>query len=934
MRTRGAAGIPPPMTDTTPQSGPHSPQTIAEHGLSPEEYARAVEGLGRHPNLVELGIYSVMWSEHCSYKSSRRHLKTLPTTGPRVVHGPGENAGVVDIGDGDVVVFKMESHNHPSFIEPYQGAATGVGGIMRDVFTMGARPVAMMNALRFGKIDHPRTPYLVSGVVAGIGGYGNCMGVPTVGGETDFDAGYDGNILVNAMCVGVARRDAIFLSAAEGAGNPVVYVGSKTGRDGIHGATMASAEFGEGSEEKRPTVQVGDPFTEKLLLEACLELMATGAVRAIQDMGAAGLTSSSVEMAMGGIEAGAGGFDLDLNQVPQREAGMTAYEMMLSESQERMLMVLEPGREAEARAIFERWGVDFAVIGTTTDTGRLTIRHQGQVAADLPVRPLSDDAPDYDRPHEALVPPDKLADPQVTIREAQVRLTAASPDLAQVADALIEQTLADREGVAAVAVNESRGMVTILARAAPDAPANTLAAFTDAARNLAEVGAVADAEIETGDAAVSLANHAGGDTHLTALAKLMASPDLCARAPIWSQYDHTVMGDTVQGPGGDAAIVRVHGTGKALAITTDVTPRYCQADPAEGGKQAVAEAYRNLCAVGAEPLAITDCLNFGNPERPGIMAQLVGAIRGMGEACAALGTPVVSGNVSLYNETNGAAIPPTPAVGMVGLLTDAAKHARADGARAGDALVALGVTRGWLGRSLYLRDLFGMAEGAPPPVDLAGEAKAGGLVRALIGEGLVSAVHDVSDGGILVACAEMALGAGEGLALTTPVKDRQAAYWFGEDQGRYLVAVPSDQADSLVLRCAMAGVQASRLGVFGGEAVTLDGQDRLGLFDLAALHAAPLADLFDPQRNPLGPEPTMPMTAQDITTLIKTALPDAEVQIEDLAGDGDHYKARIESAAFRGLNRVRQHQLVYEALGGRMGGALHALALETVPTPE
>ena len=909
------------MTDA-----PHTSETIAEHGLSPEEYERVVASLGRHPNLVELGIFSVMWSEHCSYKSSRRHLAKLPTTGPRVVHGPGENAGVVDIGDGDVVVFKMESHNHPSFIEPYQGAATGVGGIMRDVFTMGARPVAMMNALRFGDVGHPRTPYLASGVVAGIGGYGNCMGVPTVGGETEFGTGYDGNILVNAMCVGVARADGIFLSAAEGAGNPVVYVGSKTGRDGIHGATMASAEFDDASEEKRPTVQVGDPFTEKLLLEACLELMATGAVRAIQDMGAAGLTSSSVEMAAKGAEAGEGGFDLDLDRVPQREEGMTAYEMMLSESQERMLMVLEPGREEEARAIFERWGVDFAVIGATTDTGRLVIRHGGETVADLPLGPLADEAPSYDRPHDEHASPEAPGDPAVTIREAQIVLTAAERPLREVAEALIGETLT-RDDVARIGLSEDARRLTIHARGAPDAPEDVFAAFETAARNLAEAGAVSQASVETAATPANLASQPGGETMLTALAALMGAPDLCSRAPIWEQYDHTVMGDTVQGPGGDAAVVRVHGTRKALAITTDVTPRYCAAHPYEGGKQAVAEAYRNLCAVGAEPLAVTDCLNFGNPERADVMGQFVGCIEGMAAACEALGTPVVSGNVSLYNETKGAAIPPTPAIGAVGLLTDAQAAARSDGARAGDALVALGVTRGHIDRSLYLRELFGLEDGPPPPVDTDAERKAGELVRALIADGKVTAVHDASGGGLLVAAGEMALGAGEGLALTTPVKERRAAYWFGEDQGRYLLAVPAPEADSLVLRCAMAGVQASRLGVFGGEEIVLDGADRLALLDLADIHAAPLRALFETHPE----EPAMPMAADDIRQHILDAMPDAEVEIEDLAGDGDHYKARIVSAAFDGLNRVKQHQLVYAALKGKMGGTLHALALETVP---
>src|ERR671917_566138 len=531
-----------------------TPEIIAEHGLSPEEYERVLHAMGREPNLTELGIFSVMWSEHCSYKSSRIHLRKLPTTGPQVIQGPGENAGVVDIGDGQAAIFKMESHNHPSYIEPYQGAATGVGGILRDVFTMGARPIANLNALRFGSPGHPKTRHLVSGVVRGIGGYGNCVGVPTVGGEVNFDPAYDGNILVNAMTVGVAKADKIFYSAATGIGNPIVYVGSKTGRDGIHGATMASADFDENSDEKRPTVQVGDPFTEKLLIEACLELMGTDAIVAIQDMGAAGLTSSSVEMA----SKGGAGVRLDMNKVPCREEGMTPYEMMLSESQERMLIVLKPGREAEAEAIFHKWELDFAVIGEVTDTGHMELVWNGETVADIPLGPLADEAPLYERPYAVPKAPEPLTD-----------------------------------------IPES----------------------TDIAADLL---------------------------------KLMASPNLASRRWVWEQYDQQVGGDTVQRPGGDAAIVRVHGSKKALAITTDCTPRYCYADPYEGGKQAVAEAYRNLCAVGAKPLAITNCLNFGNPQRPEIMAQFVECLRGMGDACRALDFPIVSGNVSLYNESKAA----------------------------------------------------------------------------------------------------------------------------------------------------------------------------------------------------------------------------------------------------------------------------------------
>ena len=899
-----------------------TPELVAEHGLKPDEYERIREHMGREPNLVELGIFSVMWSEHCSYKSSRRHLKKLPTSAPWVIQGPGENAGVIDIGEGYAAIFKMESHNHPSFIEPYQGAATGVGGIMRDVFTMGARPVANMNALRFGALDHPKTRHLVSGVVAGIGGYGNCMGVPTVGGETNFDAGYNGNILVNAMTVGIAEKGRIFYSAARGAGNPVVYIGSKTGRDGIHGATMASAEFDDASEEKRPTVQVGDPFTEKLLLEACLELMASDAIIAIQDMGAAGLTSSSVEMAA----KGGGGFVLDLDQVPQREENMTAYEMMLSESQERMLMVLQPAKEDEARAIFEKWGVDFAVIGETTRDGRLVIKHKGEVVADMPVKPLADDAPNYDRPYEETPTPALLEDPSVIVREARITLTAekTQDEMEQIAGALVADRIVGLDGVDGVGWSATTGEAVVYARVTGGEA--TFASLCEAAENLQGAGVVAAARTETHEETVSLAELPGGDTLLMALGGLMETPDLCSRRWIWEQYDHTVMGDTVIEPGGDAALVRLHGTNRALAISTDVTPRYVKADPRMGGKQAVAETFRNICATGAAPLAITNCLNFGNPERPEIMGQFVGAVEGVAEACEALGYPVVSGNVSLYNETNGQAIPPTPAIGGVGVIEDATRAVRIGGAEMGEELIAIGVTRGHLGQSIYLRDLFGVIDGAPPPVDLEAERRNGELIRKLIDEGLITACHDVSDGGLLVAAAEMALAAGRGLNLHTPVKARKAAFWFGEDQGRYLVAATPSAADTLLLKAAMAGVQASRLGRFGGPDITLDDKDAISLLDLSDIFESQLRDYMNAE---MHKESAMPMAADDIKKLILEAMPDAEVEIEDLAGDGDHYRARVVSAAFNGKNRVQQHQLVYRALKGRMGGELHALALET-----
>ncbi len=908
-----------------------TPEMIAEHGLSADEYQSIEIYLGRTPNVVELGIFSVMWSEHCSYKSSRLHLKKLPTSAPWVIQGPGENAGVIDIGEGLAAVFKMESHNHPSFIEPYQGAATGVGGIMRDVFTMGARPVANMNALRFGAWDNERTRHLVSGVVAGIGGYGNCMGVPTVGGETNFHAGYNGNILVNAMTVGIADKQKIFYSAARGAGNPVVYVGSKTGRDGIHGATMASAEFDDESQEKRPTVQVGDPFTEKLLLEACLELMAEDAIIAIQDMGAAGLTSSSVEMAA----KGGRGFDLNLDHVPQREEAMTAYEMMLSESQERMLMVLRPGKEELARGIFEKWGVDFAVIGETTDTGNLTIRHKGEIVADLPVKPLADAAPEYDRPAADLPSPEPLEDVAIPVCEALVTLTKPEATDAAPFDTLVETFIEDRvkpiAGVEAAGVTIADDKAMIYVRLLSGAESD-LAALREAADNLKTSGLVADNAVETHAEDINTAEQPGGDGMLTALAKLMASPDLCSRRWIWEQYDHTVMGDTVIAPGGDAALVRVHGTNRALAITTDVTPRYVKADPKEGGKQAVAETYRNICATGAAPLAITNCLNFGNPERPEIMAQFVGAVEGMREACEALNYPVVSGNVSLYNETNGQAIPPTPAIGGVGVIEDANTAMTIGGAQAGDELIAIGVTRGWLGQSLYMRELFGVEAGAPPLVNLEIERRNGELIRKLIAEGLITACHDVSDGGLLVAAAEMAIASGEGLELTTPVKQRRAAFWFGEDQGRYLIAVAPGAADTLLLKAAMAGVQASKIGRFGGQFLRLDmggaDADIFGLLDLAHLHDSALPAYMTQTAHETETAP-MPMAAADIKSMILEAMPDAEIEIEDLAGDGDHYRARIISSAFNGKNRVQQHQLVYKALKGKMGGELHALALET-----
>ncbi|MDA9009034.1 phosphoribosylformylglycinamidine synthase subunit PurL [Alphaproteobacteria bacterium] len=710
-------------------------EIVAEHGLSADEYKLACEIMDRAPNLLELGIFSVMWSEHCSYKSSKKWLKTLPTEGPQVIQGPGENAGVVDIGDGDAVIFKIESHNHPSFIEPYQGAATGVGGILRDVFTMGARPIANLNALRFGDPDHPKTRHLLSGVVAGIGGYGNCVGVPTVGGETNFDPAYNGNILVNAMNVGVAKTDKIFYSAAGGIGNSVVYVGSKTGRDGIHGATMASAEFDDASEAKRPTVQVGDPFTEKLLIEACLEIMSGDSIVAIQDMGAAGLCSSSFEMA----SKGGTGVELNLSTVPCRETGMTPYEMMLSESQERMLMVLKPGREAEAQAIFEKWELDFAVIGTITDTGRMVLKFEGETVGDLPIDPLALASPEYDRPwHEIEMPAAVSIEPDSNIKALDV------------------------------------------------------------------------------------------------LKSMMGSPDLASRRWIWEQYDSTVMADTMQKSGGDAAVVRVHDTQKALAMTTDCTPRYCYAHPETGGAQAVAEAYRNLVASGARPLAATNNLNFGNPEKPEIMGQIVGCVKGIGAACEALDMPIVSGNVSLYNETDGKAILPTPVIGGVGLMEDSSTMCRIGYKSENLDLIVLGSCDGHLQQSLFAKQILSNQEGQPPAIDLEKEEITGRLVLSLIENEMVEACHDISDGGLLVSVAEMAMANGIGAKLN--IAESELGQLFGEDQARYVLA--TNDSESILLAAENAEIEATIIGKTKGDALTLASGASISLSELSAAHEA------------------------------------------------------------------------------------------------
>jgi phosphoribosylformylglycinamidine synthase len=688
-------------------------ELIASHGLNDQEYQRLLDTIGREPSYTELGIFSAMWNEHCSYKSSKRWLRTLPTEGPQVICGPGENAGIVDIGDGQCVVFKMESHNHPSYIEPYQGAATGVGGILRDVFTMGARPIAAMNSLSFGEFSHPKTKSLVNGVVAGVGGYGNCFGVPTVGGEVRFHSAYNGNCLVNAFAAGLADTDKIFYSAASGVGMPVVYLGAKTGRDGVGGATMASAEFDDSIEDKRPTVQVGDPFTEKRLMEATLELMATGAVISIQDMGAAGLTCSAVEMG----DKGNLGVKLNLEDVPIREDNMTAYEMMLSESQERMLMVLKPELEDVAKAVFDKWDLDFAIVGETIAEDRFLILHNGEVKADLPLKALSGTAPEYDRPWVETPPAAEMAAiPAIDVKDA--------------------------------------------------------------------------------------------------LMTLLGSVNYGSKRWVYEQYDTTVMADTVVVPGSDAGVIRVHGTPKAIAFTSDVTPRYCMANPFEGGKQAVAEAYRNLCATGAKPLATTDNMNFGNPEKPEIMGQFVGCIKGIGEAVSALDMPIVSGNVSLYNETDGTGILPTPTIGAVGLLNTLDDLIRV-APRDGNALVLLGSTEGHLGQSAILKEMFNREDGDAPHVDLDLEFKTGEFVRAAHKAGLMTSAHDLSDGGLGLAGVDMALASGFGVTLSGD----SASYFFGEDQARYLLG--TENSDKLIEAAKAAGIEATLVGSVGGSDIKL-----------------------------------------------------------------------------------------------------------------
>lgn len=700
-------------------------EIIAQHGLSDEEYQKILSLLGREPNLVELGIFGAMWSEHCSYKSSKVHLRKFPTTGKRIIQGPGENAGVIDIGEGKALVFKMESHNHPSFIEPYQGAATGVGGILRDVFTMGARPIALLDSLRFGEVDHPKSKFLVKGVVGGISGYGNCMGIPTVGGEAYFDPCYNQNILVNAMCVGLVDKNSIFKGIAEGIGNPVIYVGSKTGRDGIHGAIMSSAEFDDKSEEKRPTVQVGDPFTEKLLLEACQELMQKSYLIGIQDMGAAGLTSSSFEMA----SRSGTGIEMNLDAVPAREEGMNAYEFMLSESQERMLCVVEKGHEQETIDIFEKWDLDAAVIGKVTDDGFMRIFHRGEKVVDLKIAPLVESAPLYQRP---------MKEPVYFSEKNKL-------DLKQ----------------------------------------------------------------------VSLPK----DFNST-LEKMIASPNLCSRRWIWEQYDHMVMTNTVELPGSDAAVLRIKGTDRGVAISTDCNSNYCYLNPRLGGKIAVAEAARNLVCSGAQPLAITDCLNFGNPQKPEVMWQFKEAVEGITEACVELDTPVTGGNVSLYNETKGEAIYPTPTIGMVGILSKISHHTSQYFKQEGDVIFLLGESFEEIGGSEYLRVIHGKNEGPIPALDWSREKKVQKFVLSAIEQGLLQSAHDLSEGGLAIALAESCMSGPRVFGAHCDFisdKIRADAFLFGETQSRVLVSVKVDKVGKLLELAKNSDLAIQEIGKVGGQ---------------------------------------------------------------------------------------------------------------------
>ena len=715
-------------------------QLAIDHGLKKDEYKKICDLLKRVPNITELGIFSAMWNEHCSYKSSRFHLKNLPTKGKNVIQGPGENAGVIDIGDDDAIVFKIESHNHPSFIEPYQGAATGVGGIMRDVFTMGARPIANLNSIHFGSPQHKKTKNLLRGVVHGIGGYGNCMGVPTIAGQTSFDESYNGNILVNAMTLGHVKKDKIFYSKAAGLGKPVIYVGSKTGRDGIHGASMASASFDDKIEEKKPTVQVGDPFTEKLLLEACLELMAGDSIIAIQDMGAAGLTSSSIEMASKGNL----GIEINLNKVPCREANMSPYEIMLSESQERMLIVLEKGKEEMAKKIFDKWNLDFAVIGKTTKSKKIELYFDKEKVADIPVNTLVENSPMYDRKWKKAKLPKRIKIEKELFKTLKVK---------------------------------------------------------------------------------------------NVLNKILSNPNVCSKEWIWQQYDHTVMGDTIQKPGGDAGVVRVHGTNKAVAASVDSSAVYCWAHPLSGGKQIVCESWRNLISVGAKPIAITNCLNFGSPENEENMGEFVECVQGLGEASAYLEFPVVSGNVSFYNQTKDIGIKPTPAIGGVGLIKDYQDMVTMDLKEADNILLVIGKTEGHLDQSLFARDILNEKNGPPPEINLFNEKNNGETILKLIDKKFIKSAHDVSLGGIITALSKMCIKGKKGATLKKPnYLINQFEYLFGEDQGRYIVEISKDDLESATKILQENSVHFDELGSVIDDSLIIDDKTKVSIDDLIKSH--------------------------------------------------------------------------------------------------
>tara|TARA_B100000686_G_scaffold230652_1_gene238043 strand:- start:496 stop:2688 length:2193 start_codon:yes stop_codon:yes gene_type:complete len=717
-----------------------TPEIIDKHGIKTDEYKKLISLIGKEPNLLELGIFSAMWSEHCSYKSSKKYLKNLPTKNEKVIQGPGENAGVIDIDDNDAIVFKIESHNHPSFIEPYQGAATGVGGILRDVFTMGARPIATLNSIHFGNHNHPKTKNLLNGVVSGIGGYGNCMGIPTVGGEVKFNSSYNENILVNAMAVGLVKKNKIFYSKAKGINQPVIYVGSKTGRDGIHGASMSSAEFDESTEEKKPTVQVGDPFTEKLLLEACLELMRDDSIISIQDMGAAGLTSSSIEMASKGDL----GIEINLNKIPCREKNMNPYEIMLSESQERMLLILNDKKVEQAKKIFNKWNLDFAVIGKTTNTKNLVLNFNNKEVANLPISSLSSDAPIYDRKWKK----------------------------------------------------------------------NSISKKSDVRKSFDKF------KIED------------------VLKKILTSPNNSEKSWVWEQYDQTVMGDTIQKPGGDSAVVRIHGKNKAIAITVDSSAKYCLANPTMGGKQVVSETWRNLISVGSNPIAITNCLNFGNPEKDKIMGQFVECINGISEACTYLNFPVVSGNVSFYNETQGKSIDPTPTIGGVGLIKNLNYIVNKNIKEVDSYIFVVGKTSGHLHQSEFLREVVGINDGPPPAVNLFNEKNNGLMIQNLIEKKLLSSVHDISSGGMLVALAEMCVSSNIGVKIKMPKTNLSThEYFFGEDQSRYLIEVNEKNKNQVCKNLEKNSIFYEMLGKTQSNSLDLQNEFSIKISDLNNLYS-------------------------------------------------------------------------------------------------